>query len=360
MYFFDSMDFAFPKGSATSNSQIFWRDTWYSHYYMNNFVFVNNPDGTLGVYYDPNNFTGSTDTIQNFTTQITEEYCNVLNNKFEETRSTLIKAFYAGEKQLPECSRLVSSYTCASETFATFFQTYTYRNIPNCYWDRRRNVCVTKSHPFDDTICCGDDFTIDFDKLTTEPLSGATTNEKFDLIMNTELVDAKTRKTISAYPTLRALYDRYMASNYYTGVQSSAYDYDKMDGIANKVGNNWIDVIEQLVPATTIWGSVKVYENTVFDQQKFKYKLGTTFTCYDNQDDIIGYDLNVGVDKSNIYPVSGTTASKVTKCTGVYMKQIDFGSEFLGSVTIIGDEQKEHNETIYSPSIPTDGYWFKK
>jgi hypothetical protein len=37
--------------------------------------------------------------------------------------------------------------------------------------------------------------------------------------------------------------------------------------------------VEQVIPATTIWGSVKVYGNTIFDQQKFQYKKGTLFTC---------------------------------------------------------------------------------
>ena len=290
MYFvgFDAQDFAFPRGSATGSMQIFHRDTWYSHYYMKDFVFVNNPDGTLGIYYDSNQFTGSTTGIQNFTSQITEQYCKVLSAKFDEVRDELKTAFYNGLYSLPECYRDDSSYTCASERYATFFQTYgLYKNVPNCYWDERRNACVTKTHPmgFENAdgsfseLCCGDNFTIDFDKLTTEPLESAKTNEQFDLMMNTQLVDAKTRKTISAYPTLRALYDRYVQSTYFADVQSSEYNYDKMDDIAKKVGDNWIDVIEQLVPATTIWGSVKVYGNTVFDQQKYKYKLGTTFTC---------------------------------------------------------------------------------
>ena len=284
MYFFDAQDFAFPKGSATGSMQIFWRDTWYSHYYMKDFVFVNNPDGTLGVYYDENQFTGSTTGIQNFTSQITEEFCNVLSAKFDETRNEIKTAFYDGYNQLPECYRLGIPYTCASERFATFFQSFgLYKNVPNCYWDRRRNACATKPHPmgvenedgsFSD-LCCGDNLTIDFDKLTTEPLSGASTNEKFDLMMNTELVDAKNRKTLSSYPTLRALYDRYFQN------KTTPYNYESMDNVSKLIDNNWIDVIEQLVPATTIWGSVKVYSNTVFDQQKFTYKKGSLFTCVD-------------------------------------------------------------------------------
>ena len=287
MYFFDTMDFAFPKGSASTHMIIHHYDEWYSHYYMKDFVFVNNPDGTLGVYYDPNWFTGTTNTIQNFSTQVNEEFCSILSKKFDETRDEIIKAFYDGEYQLPECYRLESPYTCASERFATFFQTYTYRNIPNCYWDKRRNVCATKQHPLGvenedgsfSTLCCGDNFTVDFNELMTEPLANAKTNEQFDEYLTTELIDAKDRKTLSAYATLRALYDRYMHSSLYTGVQSSAYDYAKMDGIANMVGTYWVDVIEQVIPATTIWGAVKIYSNTMFDQQKFTYKKGTLFTC---------------------------------------------------------------------------------
>ena len=287
MYFFDPYDFAFPKGSATSNMQISVKDSWYSHYYMKDFVFVNNPDGTLGVYYDENYFTGTTNNIQNYTSQVNEEFCSLLSKKFDETRDELIAAFYAGENQLPECSRSVSSYTCASERAVTFFQTYTYSNIPNCYWDRRRNLCVTKTHPLGmenedgtySTLCCGDNFTVDFNELMTEPLANAATNEQFDEYLTTELIDVKNRKTISAYATLRALYDRYAHSSLYTGIQSSAYDYAKMDGIANMVGTYWVDVIEQVIPATTIWGSVKIYSNTMFDQQKFVYKKGTLFTC---------------------------------------------------------------------------------
>jgi histidinol phosphatase-like enzyme len=290
MYFFDPQDFAFPRGSATGSMQIFNRDTWYSHYYMNDFVFVNNPDGTLGVYYDENQFTGSTTGIQNFTTQITENFCNILSNKFDETRNELRTAFYDAYNQVPDCANPSGSFvgSCASERFATFFQSLgLYKNVPNCYWDRRRNTCVTKTHPlgienvdgtFSD-LCCGDNFTVNFNELMTEPIANATTNEQFDEYLTTELIDVKDRKTLSAYATLRALYDRYMHSSVYTGIQSSAYDYAKMDGIANMVGTYWVDVIEQVIPATTIWGSTKIYSNTMFDQQKFTYKKGTLFTC---------------------------------------------------------------------------------
>ena len=293
MYFFDAQDFAFPKGSATGSMQIFNRDTWYSHYYFNDYVFVNNPDGTLGVYYDANQFTGSTSGIQNFTTQITEEFCNVLSSKFDETRNELKTAFYDGYNQVPDCYKLENNmsdgvYTCASERFATFFQTYgLYQNVPNCYWDKRRNACATKSHPMglpnqDGTFssaCCDGDSSLDYTTLMTKSLSDITTVEDFEYYLNSELIDVKSRKVLSGYPTLRALYDRYTNSADYCPTTSSAFDYEQIDQFAHLIDSYWVDIVEQVIPATTIWGSVKIYGNTMFDQQKFEYKRGTLFTC---------------------------------------------------------------------------------
>ena len=45
--------------------------------------------------------------------------------------------------------------------------------------------------------------------------------------------------------------------------------------------------------------------------------------------ELVGSNDNIGVDTSNI-----TTKSKIEKCTGVYIKQINYGSEFRGTINI--------------------------
>jgi hypothetical protein len=44
----------------------------------------------------------------------------------------------------------------------------------------------------------------------------------------------------------------------------------------DKIGDYWLDLLEQVVPATTIWegcdNSGKIYRNTIFDNNKFNYK----------------------------------------------------------------------------------------
>jgi hypothetical protein len=64
----------------------------------------------------------------------------------------------------------------------------------------------------------------------------------------------------------------------------------------DKIGDYWLDLLEQVVPATTIWegcdNSGKIYRNTIFDQNKFTYKK---------------YSLNFICGEQNICPLSGKT-----------------------------------------------------
>jgi hypothetical protein len=193
-------------------------------------------------------------------------------------------------------------------------------------------------------VSCGGE-SLDFNDLLTEPLSNIDTVEEFESQIMSELIDVKNRKTLSGYPTLRALYDRYLNSTKYCDTESSKYTYATMEQFAALVGDYWTDIIEQVVPATTIWGSVKIYSNTFFDQQKFKYKNGSLFICDDYSDESIAFDLTVDVDKTTISS-EGTLQpnKKVQKCTGVYLKQMNASSEFIGSVTITEGSVKSDSD----------------
>jgi cell division septum initiation protein DivIVA len=50
--------------------------------------------------------------------------------------------------------------------------------------------------------------------------------------------------------------------------------------VMDLIGDYWTDIIEQVVPATTIWdghnNSGKVYRNTIFEQQKYPYRRYAT------------------------------------------------------------------------------------
>jgi hypothetical protein len=201
-----------------------------------------------------------------------------------------------------------------------------------------------------DSCCnsCGDD-TLNFNEILSEPLSNVDSVDEFKRYLTSQLIDAKDRKTLSAYPTLRALYDRYMNSTKYCENESSKFTYMTMEMFASLVGDYWVDIVEQVVPATTIWGSVKIYSNTIFDQQKFKYKKGSLFTCKNEKElieDIYAFNMGVDVDKITL-TIDNTVIpnKKIQKCSGVYMKQLNNSSEFIGSVTIMEGEIKTETGT---------------
>ena len=200
------------------------------------------------------------------------------------------------------------------------------------------------------TGACGDNDTINFNNLMITPISAVTTVVDFDDYMLSEFIDAKDRQTLSAYPTLRALYDRYMNSSLYCSTASSAFNYATINQFASVFGNYWVDIIEQVIPATTIWGSVKIYSNTVFDQQKFKYKAYTSLFCqnpyaYQTISSPVngntGLCSNVSVTFSSVLPSSSPNirlihpTTPITTCNSICIAQMNAGSEFIGTVTII-------------------------
>lgn len=191
------------------------------------------------------------------------------------------------------------------------------------------------------SVCCGDN-QIDFDLLTTTSLSKIQTFDKFKEVITSELIDVKNRQTISKYATLRALYDRYLDSQSYCNTKSAAFDYYTMEQFANLIGDYWVDLIEQVIPATTIWGSVKIYTNTLFDQQKFRYKSYSSLFC---ENVFINTNVLSPVSKCNCADVSvsttiinlvndnGTPQKTVTNtCNTLCIAQMNSGSEFIGTV----------------------------
>ena len=87
-------------------------------------------------------------------------------------------------------------------------------------------------------------------------------------------INVRNRQTIDdgktgGYPLLQILYLDYLKK--VCGVNNQ-YTYTKMVDYAQSLGTYWIRIIEQLVPATTLWqGGLKV-ENSVFHRDKFTYK----------------------------------------------------------------------------------------
>jgi cell division protein FtsB len=216
--------------------------------------------------------------------------------------------------------------------------------FPTTKWDPNLGRCAYNK--------AGDDGCLNLDDLLTTELSEIDTVQEFSTVISSEFIDAKNRQTISSYPTLRLFYDRY--NNHaleYCDVDSSSYDYFDMDNFGKTVGDYWIELIEQVVPATTIWNSTYTYRNTIFDQQKYKYKSNNIYLCEDPSNKFpfsaISTDNSVSVETFKLGPnqiLSGTTITVTEEpitlrtCTGVWAMQNTCNPTFLGTVKVTGKD----------------------
>ena len=87
------------------------------------------------------------------------------------------------------------------------------------------------------------------------------------------------------------MYERYLGNCTDCDKTLNKFTYESMDTFIDLIGKNWVDLVEQFVPATTIWGATDVYRNTVFHQQKHKYRRSTLEFKVQDIDDLADKDL---------------------------------------------------------------------
>jgi len=204
------------------------------------------------------------------------------------------------------------------------------------------------------TYCCSEycgDTNIDLQRLLTQPLTDVETIEDFRYYITSQLIDAKNRQISPSYATLRLLYDRYMRSLNHCGTQSSMFDYFKMEDFADLIGNYWVDLIEQVIPATTIWGSTRIYTNTFFDGQKHKYKAHTTLFGEPDFIKVLSPTTGATCDvHATTMVITGDTNTlpqfNQQDYTRLHLIQYNSGSEFIGTVKVIGREPECDDKII--------------
>ena len=76
----------------------------------------------------------------------------------------------------------------------------------------------------------------------------------------------------SAYPTLQSIFWKYIESQKLAGLDNNNFRYQNMIEYVNGLGDYWIRLVEQMVPATTIWNTGTRYENSIFHRQKFVWR----------------------------------------------------------------------------------------
>ena len=76
----------------------------------------------------------------------------------------------------------------------------------------------------------------------------------------------------SGYPTLQSLFWKYLTMYQDVGIENNNFSYSNMTQYINSIGDYWIRLVEQFIPATTIWNTGTRFENSIFHRQKFIYR----------------------------------------------------------------------------------------
>jgi hypothetical protein len=119
------------------------------------------------------------------------------------------------------------------------------------------------------------------------------------------ITDGKT----GGYPTLQSIFWKYIESEQTVGIPNNQYTYQKLIDYVNGIGPYWTKLVEQMVPATTLWNGGVRLENSIFHKQKFVYRRqrGCEFIlvpidpCY-IVSGIFDYTCDTEFAEFNIYP----------------------------------------------------------
>lgn len=76
----------------------------------------------------------------------------------------------------------------------------------------------------------------------------------------------------SGYSSLLDIFYNFLQSDQNAGVTNYGFNYKKLIEYVDGIGTNWIRLIEQFVPGTTIWQTGVRYENSPMQRQKFVWK----------------------------------------------------------------------------------------
>ena len=101
----------------------------------------------------------------------------------------------------------------------------------------------------------------------------------------------------SGYPTLQSLFWKYLTSLQDAGVQNDNFSYTSMISYINGIGDYWIRLIEQFIPATTLWNTGTRFENSIFHRQKLIYRPQRG--CLLEDLEVAGGQVGGGVNPNN-------------------------------------------------------------
>ena len=74
------------------------------------------------------------------------------------------------------------------------------------------------------------------------------------------------------YPTLESIFWKYLQSESTVNIPNNNFSYTTMLQYVQGIGDYWIRLVEQMIPATTLWNTGTKIENSIFHRQKFVWR----------------------------------------------------------------------------------------
>jgi hypothetical protein len=125
----------------------------------------------------------------------------------------------------------------------------------------------------------------DVDWTYIDPKPNQKTFFEFAQSFYNNFINVRNRQWISdgktgGYPTLQSIFWKYINTNQTLNIPNNEFTYQKMIDFTLSLGDYWIRLVEQFVPATTLWNTGQKMDNSAFHRQKFVWRRqrGCTFT----------------------------------------------------------------------------------
>lgn len=116
------------------------------------------------------------------------------------------------------------------------------------------------------------------DWTNIKPKASKKTFAEFAQTFYKNMINVRNRMYINdgkggGYPTLQYIYWKYMNSMEEEGIPTNKYTYQKMIDFTKGIGDYWMKIVEQMIPATTLWTGGQKFENNVLHRQKIVWRL---------------------------------------------------------------------------------------
>jgi hypothetical protein len=130
-----------------------------------------------------------------------------------------------------------------------------------------------------------------FGSATLEPQTGVTFAEFLQRTLSTQIRNSHTIKYRKNYIKLEDIY-----RDYITQTDFIPYYFPDVNEFIIKMSPYWMQVLDQVIPATTLWTGGNIIENNIFGRSKYKYRTGCepkTFTeiLYPDFEEVIEEDV---------------------------------------------------------------------